>query len=73
MAVGVCASEVAHGHLTEGGSLGHELAGIVHKPGNKAVNLKEGDMVFIHHRVACLRVFLLMYIALQLLLIGKAC
>ena len=54
IAVGVCASEVAHGHLKEGGSLGHELAGIVHKPGKKVVNLKEGDRVFVHHHVPCL-------------------
>jgi L-iditol 2-dehydrogenase len=54
MAVGVCGSEVVISNLAGPGSLGHEPAGIVAKAGSKVKNVKEGDRVFVHHRVACL-------------------
>jgi L-iditol 2-dehydrogenase len=54
MAVGVCGSEVVTSNLAGPGSFGHEPAGIVAKTGSKVKNVKEGDRVFVHHRVACL-------------------
>lgn len=53
MAVGVCGTELITSHLAVSKSFGHELAGIVCKVGNGIKNLKEGDRVFVHHRVVC--------------------
>ena len=53
MSVGVCGSEVLTYRLKGPGSFGHEPAGIVAKVGKDVDNLKEGDRVFIHHRVPC--------------------
>jgi L-iditol 2-dehydrogenase len=54
IAVGLCASELIPGHLKKGGSLGHELAGIVVETGSGVDNLAVGDRVFIQHHVPCL-------------------
>ena len=54
MAVGVCGSEIQFDNLKGPGSFGHEPAGIVAKAGRKVKNVKEGDRVFVHHRVPCL-------------------
>ncbi len=53
MAVGVCGSEVISSNVAGPGSFGHEPAGIVIKAGSRVKNVKEGDRVFVHHRVAC--------------------
>lgn len=55
MAVGVCGSEVVSSNIAGPGSFGHEPAGIIAKAGSKVKSVKEGDRVFIHHRVACLK------------------
>ena len=54
MAVGVCGSEVIEDNLKGPGSFGHEPAGYVAKAGKDVKNVKEGDRVFVHHRVPCL-------------------
>jgi L-iditol 2-dehydrogenase len=54
MSVGLCTSELIPGHLKKGGSLGHELAGVVEKCGAGVRDLREGERVFIHHHVGCL-------------------
>ncbi len=53
IAVGVCASEVLSYRLSGPGSFGHEPAGYVTKTGKNVTNVKEGDRVFVHHRVPC--------------------
>ena len=53
MSVGVCGSEILTYRLTGPGSFGHEPAGYVEKAGRNVKNVKEGDRVFIHHRVPC--------------------
>jgi L-iditol 2-dehydrogenase len=53
MSVGVCGSETLTYRLTGPGSFGHEPAGYVEKAGRNVKNVKEGDRVFIHHRVPC--------------------
>jgi L-iditol 2-dehydrogenase len=53
MSVGICGSEVLAYRLTGPGSFGHEPAGIVAKAGKKVKNVREGDRVYIHHRVPC--------------------
>ncbi len=53
MSVGVCGSEVLTYRLKGPGSFGHEPAGIVVKTGKNVRTVKEGDRVFIHHRVPC--------------------
>lgn len=54
MACGVCGSDVIGWNITGPGSFGHEPAGYVVKVGKGVKNVKEGDRVFIHHRVPCL-------------------
>jgi L-iditol 2-dehydrogenase len=54
MSVGLCASELIPGHLRKGGSLGHEVAGMVYRLGPGVESLREGDRVFIHHHVPCM-------------------
>jgi L-iditol 2-dehydrogenase len=54
MAVGLCTSELIPGHLKKGGSLGHELAGVVYRLGKGVKNLREGDRVFVQHHVPCM-------------------
>jgi L-iditol 2-dehydrogenase len=53
MSVGVCGSETLTYRLTGPGSFGHEPAGFVERAGRSVVNVKEGDRVFVHHRVPC--------------------
>jgi L-iditol 2-dehydrogenase len=53
MSVGICGSEVLTYRLTGPGSFGHEPAGYVAKVGKRVANVKEGDRVFVHHRVPC--------------------
>jgi L-iditol 2-dehydrogenase len=53
MSVGICGSEVLTYRLTGPGSFGHEPAGYVAKVGKRVTNVKEGDRVFVHHRVPC--------------------
>jgi L-iditol 2-dehydrogenase len=53
MSVGVCGSEVLAYRLSGPGSFGHEPAGYVWKKGKNVENVKEGDRVFVHHRVPC--------------------
>jgi L-iditol 2-dehydrogenase len=53
MSVGICGSEVLAYRLTGPGSFGHEPAGYVVKAGKRVANVKEGDRVFVHHRVPC--------------------
>lgn len=53
MSVGVCASELLTYRLTGPGSFGHEPAGTVERIGKRVKSVKEGDRVFIHHRVPC--------------------
>jgi L-iditol 2-dehydrogenase len=53
MSVGVCGSEVLTYRLSGPGSFGHEPAGYVHRAGKNVRNVKEGDRVFVHHRVPC--------------------
>ncbi|MFW6181425.1 MAG: zinc-binding dehydrogenase [Spirochaetota bacterium] len=53
MSVGICGSEVLTYRLTGPGSFGHEPAGYVAKAGKRVTNVKEGDRVFVHHRVPC--------------------
>ena len=54
MSVGVCGSEVLTYRLTGPGSFGHEPAGIVERIGSNVKTLREGDRVFVHHRVPCM-------------------
>jgi len=54
LACGVCGSDVIGWNITGPGTFGHEPAGYVMKTGRGVKNVKEGDRVFIHHRVACL-------------------
>jgi L-iditol 2-dehydrogenase len=54
MSVGLCASELIPGHLRKGGSLGHEVAGVVYRMESGVESLCEGDRVFIHHHVPCM-------------------
>lgn len=54
MACGVCGSDVLSWNLAGQGSFGHELAAYVVKVGKGVKNVKEGDRVFVHHRVPCL-------------------
>jgi L-iditol 2-dehydrogenase len=51
MACGICGSDVIGWNITGPGSFGHEPAGYVVKVGKGVDNVKEGDRVFIHHRV----------------------
>ena len=51
MACGVCGSDVIEWNIKGPGSFGHEPAGYVVKAGKNVKNVKEGDRVFIHHRV----------------------
>jgi L-iditol 2-dehydrogenase len=52
--VGLCASELIPSHLKKGGSLGHELAGIVQEVGGRVKGISTGDRIFILHHVPCL-------------------
>ena len=54
MACGVCGSDVIGWNVTGPGTFGHEPAGYVVKTGKGVKNVKEGDRVFVHHRIACL-------------------
>ena len=54
MACGVCGSDVIGWNITGPGSFGHEPAGFVVKVGKGVTGIKEGDRVFVHHRVPCL-------------------
>jgi L-iditol 2-dehydrogenase len=54
MACGVCGSDVIDWNVTGPGTFGHEPAGYVVKKGKGVTGVKEGDRVFIHHRVPCL-------------------
>ncbi|MGI6750608.1 MAG: zinc-binding dehydrogenase [Atribacter sp.] len=51
MACGVCGSDVIDWNINGPGSFGHEPAGIVVKVGKNVKNVKEGDRIFVHHRV----------------------
>ncbi|MGQ9616494.1 MAG: zinc-binding dehydrogenase [Spirochaetota bacterium] len=53
ISVGVCGSEILSYRLSGPGSFGHEPAGYVVKIGKRVKNVKEGDRVFVHHRVPC--------------------
>jgi L-iditol 2-dehydrogenase len=54
MACGVCGSDVIGWNIKGPGTFGHEPAGYVMKVGKGVTTVKEGDRVFIHHRVPCL-------------------
>jgi L-iditol 2-dehydrogenase len=54
MACGVCGSDVLGWNIKGPGTFGHEPAGYVVKVGKGVANVKEGDRVFIHHRVPCM-------------------
>ena len=54
MACGVCGSDVIDWNVAGPGTFGHEPAGYVVKKGKGVTGVKEGDRVFIHHRVPCL-------------------
>jgi L-iditol 2-dehydrogenase len=54
LACGVCGSDVIGWNIAGPGTFGHEPAGVVVKVGEGVTNVKEGDRIFVHHRVACL-------------------
>ena len=54
ISVGVCGSETLVYRLSGPGSFGHEPAGIVTRIGRNVKTLREGDRVFVHHRVPCM-------------------
>ncbi len=51
MACGICGSDVINWNITGPGSFGHEPAGYVVKVGKGVTKVKEGDRIFVHHRV----------------------
>jgi len=56
-ACGICGSDLMHWYLKNRAPLvlGHEPTGIVSKTGKKVKRFKEGERVFVHHHVACLK------------------